>query len=300
MKTLPEPRKAFFIGVDSDGCAFDAMEIKHKECFTPATIRCWGLQAVSRYARETAEFVNLYSRWRGGNRWPSLVRVLDLLAQREEVKERGFSVPATDRLKEFLASGRPQSDAGLRQWAGAHPHADFDRALGWSQAVNDAIAAMVHGVPPFPFVGDCLVAMKNQADLMVVSATPVEALEREWSEHGLAAHMGLIAGQELGSKQQHLELMAGGRYAKDHVLLVGDAPADRDAAHAAGALFYPINPGAEAASWKRLRDEAAGKFFAGTYAGAYEADLITAFEKLLPETPPWQVSAQEAKRSTVC
>ena len=30
-----KPRYDFFIGIDSDGCAFDTMEIKHKECFCP-------------------------------------------------------------------------------------------------------------------------------------------------------------------------------------------------------------------------------------------------------------------------
>jgi len=32
-----------------------------------------GLQAVSKYAREAGEFVNLYSKWRGINRWPALL-----------------------------------------------------------------------------------------------------------------------------------------------------------------------------------------------------------------------------------
>ena len=26
------------VGIDSDGCAFDTMEVKHKECFIPNTI----------------------------------------------------------------------------------------------------------------------------------------------------------------------------------------------------------------------------------------------------------------------
>ena len=73
------PGTGFFIGIDSDGCAFDAMELKHKECFIPNTIRHWDLQAVSSLVRETAEFVNLYSTGRGLNRWPALVRVFDLL-----------------------------------------------------------------------------------------------------------------------------------------------------------------------------------------------------------------------------
>ena len=50
-----KPEHSFFVGIDSDGCAFDAMELKQKECFIPSTIRVWGLQPISKYAREAAE-----------------------------------------------------------------------------------------------------------------------------------------------------------------------------------------------------------------------------------------------------
>ncbi len=70
--------------------------------------------------------------------------------------------------------------------------------------------------------------------------------------------------------------------------MIGDAPGDRDAAKAVGALYYPINPGAEEMSWQRFYDEASEKFLNGTYAGAYEAALIAEFEKLLSDTPPWK------------
>ena len=69
----------FLVCIDSDGCAFDTMEIKHKECFCPNIIKHWGLAAVSKYAREAAEFVNLYSKFRGVNRWPALIKVFELL-----------------------------------------------------------------------------------------------------------------------------------------------------------------------------------------------------------------------------
>ena len=46
------PTKEFFVGIDSDGCVFDSMELKHKECFIPNIIKHWGLQAVSKYTRE--------------------------------------------------------------------------------------------------------------------------------------------------------------------------------------------------------------------------------------------------------
>ncbi len=54
-----QPTKEFFIGIDSDGCVFDTMEIKQKECFCPNFIRFYELQKVSKYARETWEFVKL-------------------------------------------------------------------------------------------------------------------------------------------------------------------------------------------------------------------------------------------------
>ena len=80
-----ERRHDFFVGIDSDGCAFDTMEIKHKECFIPNIVKHWDLQAVSKYAREAAEFVNLYSHWRGINRFPAVLMVFDLLRERPEV-----------------------------------------------------------------------------------------------------------------------------------------------------------------------------------------------------------------------
>ncbi|MHC4737159.1 MAG: hypothetical protein ACYTDW_22365 [Planctomycetota bacterium] len=30
-----KPKKKFFVGIDSDGCAFDTMGIKQRECFCP-------------------------------------------------------------------------------------------------------------------------------------------------------------------------------------------------------------------------------------------------------------------------
>src|SRR6266702_3372885 len=92
------PTKEFFVGIDSDGCVFDSMEIKHKECFTPMFIKHFGLQAVSKYASEVWEFVNLYSKTRGVNRFPALSRSLNLLRQRKEVIVRKAAVPDTKAL----------------------------------------------------------------------------------------------------------------------------------------------------------------------------------------------------------
>ncbi len=283
------PRHEFFVGVDSDGCAFDTMEVKHKECFIPEIIKVWGLQPVSKYAREAAEFVNLYSKWRGINRWPALTMVFDLLAERPEVETRAVEIPQAPRLREFINDDDyPKSNDGLAAYMGAHPDPELDRAMAWTTGVNDAVAEMVHGVPPFPWVRESLAALADTADLIVVSATPVEALTREWHEHDIARHVRVIAGQEMGKKALHLELAAAGKYPADRILMIGDAPGDMRAARANGALFFPVNPGHEEASWQRFHDEAMQRFFDETYGGDYESALIAEFEKLLPETPPWK------------
>ncbi len=286
-----EPRQSFFIGIDSDGCAFDAMELKQKECFTPSTIRVWGLQPISKYARETAEWVNLYSKWRGANRWPALVKVFDLLAERPEVQARGVKVPQGKAIKAFIASGYSPSEAGLKAYiAAGHGDEELWRGLEWTRAIDGLVALTVRDVPPFPFVRESLQKLQGKADLVVISTTASDALRREWGEHNLAQYMAVMAGQDMGTKRQHLEFAAKGKYPEDRILMIGDAPGDRDAARAVGALFYPINPGAEERAWQRFYAEAADRFINGTYGGEYEAALIAEFDTLLSDTPPWKQS----------
>ena len=282
------PQRSYFVGIDSDGCAFDTMEIKHKECFIPNIIAYWDLQPVSKYAREAAEFVNLYSKWRGINRWPALVMVFDLLQERPEVRKRHVNIPAAPKVRDFITSGLPLGNPALKDLVKETGDPELQKALAWSEAVNKSIAWMVHGVPPFPYVRESLQKLQELADVIVVSATPGEALVREWQEHDIAQYARVIAGQEMGSKKEHLAIAAKGKYPGDHILMVGDAPGDMQAARANGALFFPVNPGHEDESWERFHGEAMGKFLAGEYAGPYESRLVAEFERLLPEFPPWK------------
>ena len=283
-----EPKYDYFIGIDSDGCAFDTMEIKHKECFTPNIIKYWGLQAVSKYAREASEFVNLYSKWRGVNRWPALVMVFDLVRERPEVQARNVKVPEAKYIRAFIDSSYPQSNDGLKAYKEANPDPELDLALEWSEAVNATIADMVHHIPPFPYVRESLQKLYDKADMIVVSQTPTEALVREWAEHGIDAYVQAIAGQELGTKTEHIRMAAAGKYEPAKMLMIGDAPGDMKAGRGNDTLFFPVNPGREEESWERFYKEALGRFLEGTYTKEYEAELIAEFDKSLPETPPWK------------
>lgn len=281
-----KPAKQFFIGIDSDGCVFDSMEIKHKECFTPAFIKHFHLQAASKYAREAWDFVNLYSKTRGVNRFPALSRALNLLRERPQVKARQVPVPDTKALDEWMTREKALSNATLTKEVQSG-NKSLETVLAWSNAVNAAIEDIVHGVPPFPLFRESLLKMNQQADTLVVSQTPGDALQREWLEHDLAAKVRIIAGQEMGTKTDHLTLAAAGKYPTEKILMIGDAPGDFKAARANGALFYPIVPGQEEASWAKFHAEALDRFFAGTYAGTCEAALIKEFDASLPEHPNW-------------
>ena len=283
-----KPQYEFFIGIDSDGCAFDSMEIKHKECFIPNIIKHWKLQAVSKYAREAAEFVNLYSKWRGTNRWPALTMVFDLLTERDEVTKRGVNIPAVKPLRDWMERESKLGNPALKAELDKTHDPVLKQAYEWSIAVNDTIEDIVEGVPPFPFLRETLQKAQPKADMIVVSQTPCEALEREWAEHNIDQYVSIIAGQEMGTKTEHLAFAAKPNYPNDRILMIGDAPGDMKAARGNGALFYPINPGDEEASWQRLLEESLDRFFNGKYAGSYEEKLIAEFDQYLPSTPPWK------------
>lgn len=281
-----KPKHDFFIGIDSDGCVFDSMEIKHKECFTPMFVKHHKLQAVSKYAREVWDFVNLYSKTRGANRFPALVRALNLLRERSEVKARKVNVPSYPALEDWIKRESKLGNATLAAEVDGG-NEDLSHIKIWSDAINEQVSDIVHGVPPFPLLQDTLDKSLNKADMMVISQTPCDALEREWAEHDISKYVEIIAGQEMGTKTEHLKYSAVNKYDSNKILMIGDAPGDHKAAKDNKVLFYPIIPGNEEHSWERLYTEALDRFFAGTYEGAYEEKLFSEFDNSLPEKPNW-------------
>ncbi len=282
----------FFIAIDSDGCVFDTMELKHKECFCPVTIQHYGLQPVSRYARQAWEFVNLYSSQRGINRFPALVSVLDLLRERAVVRGRGVRVPILPELRMWIKEEERLGHPALEDRAAASDELAW--VLEWSQRVNKSVRGMVRGVGPFVGVVAALEHAAANADMIVCSGTPQGALQREWEEHGIRKFVKAIGSQECGSKTDHLVLSSASHYPPERMLMIGDAPGDWNAARAVGANFFPIVPGQEEASWQQLLREGLGRFFAGTFGGSYQDTLVADHMRALPSMPPWmQATAPE-------
>jgi phosphoglycolate phosphatase-like HAD superfamily hydrolase len=289
MNTLERlrPEKEFFIGIDSDGCVFDTMEVKHKEFFCPNVVKYFGLFAISKYVRQTWDFVNLYSVTRGINRFPALVKVMDLLAERPEIKELDFALPDMEPLREWISKETRLGNPVFREYVANNPHPALEKVLEWTMAVNEDIAAWLRDTPPFPYARRAIEKLSSLADAIVVSQTPCEALAREWHEHSIDVYVKAIAGQELGTKTEHITMTAGGKYAEDRMLMIGDAPGDYRAALENNALFFPVVPGHENRSWKLFYEEALDRFLNRNYKGEYQDRLISEFQKSLPDKPSW-------------
>ena len=285
------PKHDFFVGIDSDGCAFNSMEVKHNDGFSVSLIKHFGLAGISRHVHQVWDFVNLYSKTRVINRFKSIVLVCDFLKELPKVQSSGVVVPNFSYLRDWIENetslGNPALAAKIDSSTRAEKK-ELEQVMAWSLGVNDMIEQIVHNLPPFPGVRDSLQKLHSKADVLVVSATPYEALKREWDEHEITAYVALIAGQEMGSKTEHLTISASDRYPSERILMVGDSPGDLKAAQSVDALFFPINPGEEELSWQSFLEEGIDKFFSGKFAGDYQQELIQKYEVFLPEYPPWR------------
>jgi phosphoglycolate phosphatase-like HAD superfamily hydrolase len=280
-----KPVRDFFVGIDSDGCVFDSMEAKQKEFFIPNALKYFSLFPVSKILRETWEFINLYSVHRGGNRFISLIKVFEILSSDKRVIDSGVKLPDISALKTWVSKENKLGNDTLRKYLELNPDSDLQKILTWSEKLNEDIAVWLNKIPPFPSARKAIEYLSGKADLMVVSQTPLEAVEREWEENDIRKYVRFIAAQEHGTKTEHIALAARHKYAKTRILMIGDAKGDLDAAVNNDILFYPVIPGNEDQSWNRLLNEAFDRFISGKYSGTYQDSLVNEFLLSLPDRP---------------
>jgi phosphoglycolate phosphatase-like HAD superfamily hydrolase len=270
----------YLIAIDSDGCAFDTMELKHRQCFSTAFVESFQLHDIEAAALETWNFVNLYSNNRGINRFKGLLLSFTLLKERFP----GLIIPAglLASLDRWISEESSLSMDSLEKM-----RPELEQVYEWSALVNRKIASLKVQLAPFSPVSSTLIAAEKQADLVVASSANLSAIEEEWKRNNLKQFVQLIAGQEMGSKTEILQKITSAGYPEAHMLMIGDAPGDLKAARANKMLFFPVLPGKEEESWQRLSEEGLKRFFSGNFDAAYQQSLIETFESTLSDRPPW-------------
>ena len=149
------------------------------------------------------------------------------------------------------------------------------------------VKATVFDLPPISGSLKAMDYLNTYADLVVISNTPIDTLQREWSENNIEKNVLYIGGQETGTKTEMLIAVAKEKYARDNILIIGDSPGDLIAAQAVNALFFPILQSKEEESWHNFNLEG-GKFFLnGVYTGSYQNEQINQFKSSLDTAPPW-------------
>lgn len=165
-------RKRFLVCIDSDGCAIDSMDGKHRLCFAPLMVETWQMEDHREEAEEIWNKVSLWSVNRGINRFRGLQMALELCG------ERGFLKEDLTDLAAWNARTKVYSNAALEEEIGRTGSPLLEKVLEWSISSNAAIAAL----PPcrvFPGVREALERMSRDGDLVVVSSANRESVETE-------------------------------------------------------------------------------------------------------------------------
>lgn len=267
--------REFLIGIDSDGCVMNTMDVKHMRCFGPCLVYEWDLGEYRDEIIRLWRKVNLLSVSRGVNRFQGLAKVL------KSIHENYTEVEGLEEYLRWTESAQELSDKSLEEVYAKTENICMKKALDWSRLVNQSMA-MVSDTkkPPFEGTEDALRLAREYADIVILTAANRQEINKEWEVFELAQYTDLLMSQETGRKEECLKMLLEKGYEKDHVLMVGDAPADLAAAQGAGVLFYPILAYQERESWEKF-SKALECFTEGRYAGAYQEERIKEFQENL-------------------
>lgn len=270
-------KKQFLVCVDSDGCAMDTMDIKHKKCFGPCLIETWNLQQWEEEILNRWCEINLYSELRGINRFKGLAIAL------QEINETYIEIEALDTFLNWVKATKELSNESLMEQISKNTSVCLQMALQWSQNLNKKIKELMPEEKlPFDNVKEVLEQVHQYADIAIVSSANYEAVREEWLDNGLLDHIDLLLSQNIGSKSHCIhELLAKG-YDPDHVIMIGDAPGDEKAADENRVHFYPILVRQEAKSWKEFSEYGFEKFLQqkfGDDAVCYKKKFYENFKK---------------------
>ena len=256
-----EKKHDFLVCVDSDGCAMDTLDCKHFHCFGPCMVDEWELHQWKDAILDRWNVINLYSMTRGINRFKGLAAALT------EINEQYMSIDGIDALNEWVEHSPALSNDALVSALEKGGHPVLKKALDWSKAVNASINLLPEEMKkPFAGAKEGLAFAAGLADVAIVSSANRDAVVEEWSKFGLLEHTDITLAQDVGSKAACIAAMLKFGYAPDHVLMVGDAPGDCEAAEKNGVWYYPILVRHETESWKELCEKYLPVLVSGEYA----------------------------------
>ncbi|MBO7154227.1 MAG: HAD family hydrolase [Lentisphaeria bacterium] len=267
--------KRYFIGIDSDGTAFDSMTIKHRKAFIPEMIRVWKLEEYSEKVSEICEYINLYSPTRGIDRFSGLKVTFD------SFKAAGIPVPDYSGIDGFLKDAGKLSNATLTEYLKTHEDAFLKDVLVWSAEADAVFQKEVETLMPFPMVKKCLEKACPHADIAVISSASMQSLESDWKKDGLLDCVSKVYGQEFGNKKAQLKAATDGKYENICKLMLGDAKGDLEAAQSAGAWFYPMIPGREDESWQLFYDRYLDIYLDGKFDQLIQNELLEKFNSAI-------------------
>lgn len=260
-----QKKKDWLFCIDSDGCVMNTMDIKHIRCFGPCMVEEWGLEEWREELLTRWNAINLYTITRGINRFKGLAKML------REVNSHYAMIEGIEVLEKWVLESPELSNEALEAAIARQDNICLRKALTWSKKVNEQINAIPFAdKKPFEGVKEALEYAHQYGDIAIVSSANRQAVEAEWELYHLLEHVDILLAQDAGNKGYCIQELLKKGYDKEHVLMVGDASGDHEAAMKNGVFYYPILVRHESASWREFVDRGVGKLMDGTYGGAYE------------------------------
>lgn len=277
-----EKKKEYIVCIDSDGCAMDTMDVKHKKYFGPLLIEEWKIKNKNKFMKIWND-VNLYSETRGINRFKGF------FAAFKKMKETGEEVGDIDMIENWINNTDELSNISLEKEIKklektkkeSKKGEQLKKLLNWSRNVNLGIKELEKTDRPFRGVKEALENISSVSDIVIVSSANREAIISEWSRHNILKYTDTVFSQEDGTKSDCLEKIRKYGYENKKILMIGDSPGDLEAAQKNNVLFYPIISGKEEEMWIELIKKAKDKFLKHEYRGEYQNELIDRFKRNL-------------------
>ncbi|SHH88538.1 glycoside hydrolase family 88 protein [Clostridium grantii] len=254
--------KEFLIAIDSDGCVFNNMKIKHRHYFFPLILKVFEIENKDGKILKLWEEINLEYPSRGINRFLGLGRLFESI-------DCGYD---TKLFNKWLAETDIHKNESLLEFITESHDPMMIKVLEWSNAVNAKLKDEYISDKVFNESIEAIMNAKSYADIVVVSSANYNAIYREWKEVSLLENIQFIASQELGSKSHCLSLIMQKGYDPNKILMIGDAFGDYHAAKSIGVHYYQIRYGNEENCWKLFETKKRDEFLAGKYQ--YDDDSV--------------------------